>query len=313
MANTALNRTTTLQLKNKSGINVEQGDIVVIDNSEDNSFTITSVEGYTDSTIGVVLEPIGIFNNEIGAIAIAGWVPKINLDGIIDRTNYIKTSSTSTQGTLASNTDAGIFAQLLETGSTPSALIITVSGRTATVITANVDEVIYHNTLVSDQDLDITIPSGYDFLEADLLVRTDFPNQNGVLKVYLNNDTLEDNYQNLETYLGAGDYFASTYYEGANNYIVTMGATQPSGLYSYINVKFPNPSTNHIYKHIIIDSHYLDLVGSYDMEQEINHTLWSGSSFINHVGFHGETSSLLASGTIIRLSGRRTRDILISQ
>lgn len=124
MTNTALNRTTILQLRNKSGSTQSQGAVVVIDTGTEKSFETTTTESYVDTQIGVVIEPAGILNDEIGSIALAGWVPKINLTSSASIGNYVTTSTVAGQGKVSTAAVKGSFAEVTEAGTTPEAFLM---------------------------------------------------------------------------------------------------------------------------------------------------------------------------------------------
>jgi len=124
MSNTALNRTTQAILTNKSGGNLNYGDVVVLDNTNDNGFTTTTSAGLSTRGIGVILEPNGIANNASGMVAVGGWCPKINLNTSATDGQFIKTHTVAGQGTPhASPQVEGDFAVALTASATPSAIL----------------------------------------------------------------------------------------------------------------------------------------------------------------------------------------------
>lgn len=123
MTNSALNRTTILQLRNKSGSTQSQGAVVILDTANEKAFTTTTTASYTSTQIGVVTEPAGIASNAIGAVAFAGWVPKINLSTSASTGSLISTTTVAGQGVPSSQADAGNFAEALEAGTTPEAYL----------------------------------------------------------------------------------------------------------------------------------------------------------------------------------------------
>lgn len=124
MSNTALNRTTQAILTNKSGGNLNYGDVVVLDNTNDNGFTTTTSAGLSTRGIGVILEPNGIANNASGMVAVGGWCPKINLNTAATDGQFIKTHTVAGQGTPhASPQVEGDFAVALTASATPAALL----------------------------------------------------------------------------------------------------------------------------------------------------------------------------------------------
>ena len=122
--NLSLNRTGVVYLQNKSGGLLAQGDVAVVDASNALAVTTTNTLAYTDSLIVVVMEPAGIANNAIGLFAYAGPVQKINLSSSASLGDLISTSSTPGEGTPhAAPFAGGDFAQVLEAGATPSAIL----------------------------------------------------------------------------------------------------------------------------------------------------------------------------------------------
>ncbi len=120
MANTALNRTTQALLTNKSGGNLNYGDVVVLDNTNANGFTTTTTSGLSTRGLGVILEPNGIANNASGMVAVGGWCPKVNLNTAATVGQFIKTHTVAGQGTPhASPQVEGDFAVALSASATP--------------------------------------------------------------------------------------------------------------------------------------------------------------------------------------------------
>lgn len=124
MANTALGRTETAILTNKSGGSVAQGDVVVVDTANASAFTTNTAGAYVSGRIGVVLEPNGIASNGPGQIAFSGYVPVINLSGTGSIGDLVKTHTVAKQGVRhAAPQVAGDFAEVLGTSATPAALL----------------------------------------------------------------------------------------------------------------------------------------------------------------------------------------------
>jgi hypothetical protein len=122
--NTAIGRTETALLTNKSGGSVAQGDLVIVDTANSSAITTTTTAAYVSGRIGVVLEPNGIANNATGLVAFSGWVPVINLSGTGSIGDLVKTHTVAKQGVRhASPQVAGDFAQALGTTATPAALL----------------------------------------------------------------------------------------------------------------------------------------------------------------------------------------------
>lgn len=122
MAN-AVGRTQCAVLENNSGGAVVRGDVVVIDSTQAKSFKTTTTGGFVDGQIGVVLDG-SIADNAVGLIAFGGWVPKINLQASASLGQFVKTHTVAKQGTAhAVPSVAGDFAVVLETGTSPSAIL----------------------------------------------------------------------------------------------------------------------------------------------------------------------------------------------
>ena len=120
MPNTALNRTTQVLLTNKSGGNLNYGDVVVLDNTNTNGFTTTTTAGLSTRGLGVILEPSGIANNASGMVAVGGWCPQVNLNTAAGIGQFIKTHTVAGQGTPhASPQVEGDFAVALSASATP--------------------------------------------------------------------------------------------------------------------------------------------------------------------------------------------------
>jgi len=124
MANTAVGRTETAILTNKSGGSVALGDVVVIDTANAAAFTTNTAGAFTSGRIGVVLEPNGIANNASGLVAFSGYVSTINLSGTGSIGDLVKTHTVAKQGVRhAAPQVSGDFAQALGTSATPVALL----------------------------------------------------------------------------------------------------------------------------------------------------------------------------------------------
>lgn len=123
MANSGLNKTSVLYLTNNSGGDVAQGDVVIVDTSNPVSFTTTSTVGYAAGVIGVVIDPNGILNGAIGAVAFGGYVPKINLSGSASIHDTVYASATPKQADPHSTVQSGDFGQVLVTGTSPEAML----------------------------------------------------------------------------------------------------------------------------------------------------------------------------------------------
>jgi hypothetical protein len=123
MANTALNRTVVALLTNKSGGDLNYGDVVIISTGTAKAFTTTTTSPYVATGIGVIIEPNGIANDATGLVATEGWVPKINLDGSASIGQFIKTDTVAGQGTPHSTLAKGDFGYALQASATPEAIL----------------------------------------------------------------------------------------------------------------------------------------------------------------------------------------------
>lgn len=122
--NTALNRTTVALLTNKSGGDLSYGDVVVLDNTNDNGFTTTTSGALSTRGIGVIIEPNGIANNATGMVAVGGWCPIVNLNTAATAGQFLKTHTVAGQATPHSSPQVeGDFGVALEASATPSALL----------------------------------------------------------------------------------------------------------------------------------------------------------------------------------------------
>lgn len=125
--NNLLNLTTVLYLTNKSGVTVSKGDTVIIDSANNQAFTTTTTSGYVNGVVGVVLDAT-IANNTVGAIAVAGWIPQINLSSSASLNDFFKTHTVAKQAVRhAAPEVAGDFGQVLSSGTNPPAVLFTVN------------------------------------------------------------------------------------------------------------------------------------------------------------------------------------------
>src|SRR5262245_28032002 len=99
MANTALNRTVQAILTNKSGGNLNYGDVVICGTATASAFTTTTTGAISTTQVGVIIEPNGIANNALGMVAFAGFVPQVNLNTASTVYQFIKTHTVAGQAT----------------------------------------------------------------------------------------------------------------------------------------------------------------------------------------------------------------------
>lgn len=123
MANSAQFITESQPLTNQSGGALAQGDVVIVDTAHAAAVTTTTTGAYTATRIGVVVEPNGIAAGAVGKIGFAGYVPVINLNASASNGDLVKTHTVAKQGTPHSGIATGDFAEVLGTGTTPSALL----------------------------------------------------------------------------------------------------------------------------------------------------------------------------------------------
>lgn len=121
--NTALSRTISSILTNKSGGNVVRGDVVIVDTANAGAFTTTTTASLATSVIGVVIEPGGILDDAQGMVAFGGYVSVVNLDAAAAIGDGIKTSTVEKQATPYANFDIGNFGVVLAASATPDAIL----------------------------------------------------------------------------------------------------------------------------------------------------------------------------------------------
>lgn len=121
--NLALNRTTVVLLTNKSGGDLEFGDVVIVD-ADANAFTTTTESGFSDGIVGVIVEKNGIADDNVGRVATCGYVKQINLSASASFADLVKAHTVAGQGVPhAAPRIEGDFAQVLENSSEPAAIL----------------------------------------------------------------------------------------------------------------------------------------------------------------------------------------------
>jgi hypothetical protein len=119
----SLNKTDALTLANKAGINVNRGDVVVLDLLTASAFTITGSNQLATRTVGVVLDTGGIVTGSSGLIAINGYIPQINLLSGSTIGQTIGLSSVAGKAIPHSSILPGDFGQVLGAGTTPDCIL----------------------------------------------------------------------------------------------------------------------------------------------------------------------------------------------
>ena len=113
-------RNLVMQLTNKSGGSLAQGDVVIVDTSNNEACT-TTTSGRAEVSVGVVLEVNGIANNAAGRVLVAGYAPLVNVPASVTRGHYVETHTVAKQATGNSARRSGSFGQFLTGGTTPTA------------------------------------------------------------------------------------------------------------------------------------------------------------------------------------------------
>jgi len=99
---------------NKSGAQRVVGEVVVIDSSNDASFTTTTTAGLT-TVLGIVGETIE--NNAVGKVYTGGYIATVNVVASTTRGEFLKTSTTAGKVTATAAVEVGSFAVALSSGS----------------------------------------------------------------------------------------------------------------------------------------------------------------------------------------------------
>lgn len=122
--NLALNKTQVVYLLNSAGGDLLPGDVVVVGSINPSSFTTTTDSGYVDGMTGVIIEPQGILDGAVGAVAFAGYIPKINLSASATLGDVFKTHTVAGQAVPhATPMVSGDFGMVLGTGTSPAAIL----------------------------------------------------------------------------------------------------------------------------------------------------------------------------------------------
>lgn len=158
-------RSTALTLTNRSGAARSQGDLVIVDTTNDESFT-TSTTSNTKTIIGIVDETIGITSN--GRVVVEGYARAVKTLGTSARGDYLYHSTTAaTAGHLAGSApEAGAFGYVLDGGSgtlTTAIIFPTEQGGGVTSISHTSNTFTGAVTLTASGTLGITSPAAGTF------------------------------------------------------------------------------------------------------------------------------------------------------
>ena len=115
-------RQTVLWLTNRTGASASAGDVVIISSATAAAFITTTTAGLATDVIGVVLETIA--NGAAGRVCVFGYVPQVNLTAAAALGDFVSTSTTAGSGTAGGSIQAGVFAQVLGTGTAPAAVVL---------------------------------------------------------------------------------------------------------------------------------------------------------------------------------------------
>lgn len=113
-------RQVVLPLTNKSGGAVANGDIVILDASNDTAFT-TTTSGRYEGAVGIAQEAIA--SNATGRVLIGGFASLVNVPSSVTRGHYIETHTVAKQATGSSTRRSGSFGVFLTGGTTPTAML----------------------------------------------------------------------------------------------------------------------------------------------------------------------------------------------
>ena len=100
-------RQVVLPLTNKSGGELNEGDVVIQDTGTDDAFTTTTSVG-SELVLGVVAETIA--DDAAGRVITHGYAATVEVDAATTRGQYLKTGTTLTKATPVSVMDDGVFA-----------------------------------------------------------------------------------------------------------------------------------------------------------------------------------------------------------
>jgi len=226
----SLNKTEAITLANKAGVNVNEGDVVVLDLLNASSFTITGSSQLATRTIGVVLDTGGIVTGSSGLIAINGYVPQINLLSGSSIGQTVGLSSVAGKAMPHSNILVGDFGQVLSAGTTPDCILWgksessfppvvikyqetaqpTIPNLTGTIVNFDTKVTDTYNAVTVGSNWKFVVPvTGYYFVEASCLFNNTINwalTKTGLLDVY-KNDVLNAHLQRIDNLEAGSNLF----------------------------------------------------------------------------------------------------------
>ncbi len=107
-------------LTNESGGPVALGDVVILDPSNDESFTTTTTP---DSTAHIGIAQEAIAAGATGRVLLAGYAPLVNVSTSAARGDFLYTHSVAKQAAPSSQYRSGAFGRVVKAGGSPSAFI----------------------------------------------------------------------------------------------------------------------------------------------------------------------------------------------
>ncbi len=299
MSNIALGRTEIALLTNKSGGSVALGDVVVIDTANATAFTTTTTLGFYSGRIGVVIEPNGIASNAQGMIAFMGYIPQINLQASASIGDLIKTYSTAKQGTShAAPSQVGDFAQALNTGTTPPAVLF---GAMPPQLTGRL--LIQEQTPSGVASVSFTsISAAFKKLILEGAIRSDLAATSFVsgLMTY-NGDTTDANYCRT-----AGQIWTTVGAVSAADRKILMdevpAATGLTNEFCVFRIEIPQYANTGFNKHALSHASYMRDNSSIYIVELLSTLRWNNTAAISQIDF-GLSGGNFVSGSVLRLYG----------
>lgn len=297
MTLTAINRTISVKLTNKSGADVNIGDVVVLSSSHANSFYITGSAGMVTDILGVVLEPRGIANDSIGMIAVGGYIQQVNLVSGSSLGDTFNLSSTAGKAIPHTTIQAGDFGQVLTAGITPEALLWEKPERTP---------ILYGKILLSDITLtgtssfDISnISQDYTDLEIVAYIRVASANDTDNIAIRFNNDTTSSNYHR-ERHFGSSSTGGQDAAAQPGAWI-TCANSATAGYFTLLKIYIPQYSNTSRFK-ILGGDVFTMTAASFVVEKES--VVWKNANAISRINLDSLSGSAgFVSGSRIQLFG----------